>query len=511
MEMRSEQRARARGRHGGKAAGGLALLVGLGLVLLSAGCLVGPDYQPPRPELPGRWAEQPAAPAQAAAPAAGDLARWWTVFDDPVLVSLEERALESNLDLAQAAARLRQARASRGIAAGGLGPELDASGSYQRSRYGSSPGRTSSGSSSTVGDQYQAGFDAGWEVDIFGGRRRGLEAADADLAAAGEALRAVQVSLAAEVARNYLELRTLQRRESIARANLAAQRRTAQLTRQRQRAGFVSGLDAANAEAQAATTAAQIPPLTASIRQTIHGLGLLLGREPAALSGELSPAAGIPQAPPEVPTGLPSDLLRRRPDIRQAESRLHGATARIGVATADLFPRFTLSGAAGYQSTALHSWFDWAGAFWSIGPSFNWPIFASGRIEANIELQKALTEEALLAYRQTVLNSLREVEDALAASGAEQDHRRELAAAVDANRRAVDLSTMLYTEGQVDFLNVLQAQGALFASQDALARSDGAVCGNLIALYKALGGGWPAPGPTPAGAPAGEAARAEAR
>lgn len=457
------------------------------LALLAAGCLVGPDYQAPQPDLPEKWT---ADPATKAAPLADrDLAQWWTVFNDPVLTSLETRALASNLDLMQARSRLRQARASRGIAAGGLGPQVGISGSYQHSR---SPSGSSkySGSTSSVNDLYQAGFDASWELDIFGGLRRGLEAADADLSAAEEARRGVMVSLTAEVALNYLELRILQQRIAIARTNLAAQRRTASLTRQKQEAGFVSGLDAANAEAQASTTAAQIPPLEASARQTIHGLGLLLGLEPAALIAELSPAAALPQTPPAVPAGVPSDLLRRRPDIRQAEARLHAATARIGVATADLFPRLYLTGSGGYQSSAFQSWFAGAGRSWSIGPSLSWPIFASGKIRANIELQEAVTEETLLAYRQAVLNSLREVEDALVASTAEQRHRRELAAAVAANRKALDISSLLYAEGQTDFLNVLQAQRSLYATQDALALSNGAVVTNLIALYKALGGGW---------------------
>ncbi len=492
-ETMPEQHPYQRDRRRGRRRGLLALLACLCLAPLTAGCLVGPNYQPPQTEMPRQWSARQAKAA--AAPSDRELARWWAIFHDPVLASLEARALKSNLDLKQALARLRQARASRGIAAGGLGPTLDASGSYQRSRSSSAGSRYSSSSDGYVGDLYQAGFDAGWELDIFGGLRRGLEAADADLLAALEASRQVRVSLAAEVALNYLNLRTMQQRSAIARANLKAQRHTAQLTRQRFRAGFVSGLDAANAEAQAATTAAQIPLLEASARQSIHALSLLLGLQPAALLSELAPTGPIPPAPPSVPAGLPSDLLRRRPDIRQAEAKLHAATARIGVATADLFPRLTLTGAAGYQSSDFQSWFGSAGRFWSIGPSISWSIFQSGKIKANIELQKARAEEALLAYRQTVLGSLREVEDALVATSSEREHRKELAAAVAANRRAVELSTRLYADGQTDFLNVLQAQGSLYASEDALVRSNGTVCTNLIALYKALGGGWSLRGP----------------
>jgi multidrug efflux system outer membrane protein len=298
--------------------------------------------------------------------------------------------------------------------------------------------------------------------------------------------------LTAEVARNYVDLRVFQQQIAIARQNLQAQQHSAKLTRQRFEAGFVSGLDVANADAQVATTAAQIPLLEASSRQAIYNLGVLLGREPAALLEELSPVSEIPAVPPSVPVGIPSDLLRRRPDIRQAEAEIHAATARIGVATADLFPKFNLTGAVGFQAGSLGSLFDWISRFWSFGPSISWQVFASGRNLSNIELQKAFEEESLIVYRQTVLAALQEVENVLIASAKEQEHRRELAAAVAANRKAVDLATRLYVEGQTDFLNVLEAQRSLYSSEDALTRSNGTVSTNLIALYKALGGGWQA-------------------
>ncbi|MFH2125117.1 MAG: efflux transporter outer membrane subunit, partial [Pseudomonadota bacterium] len=285
-----------------------AALACLGLAALSAGCLVGPDFKPPQEKVPAKFSAQPADQAGQAL-RDQDLAQWWGIFNDPVLLSLEKRALAANLDLKLAMARLRQARASRGIAAGGLGPELDATGSYQRSRSSENTTKTSTSQAGQVYNLYQAGFDASWEIDIFGGLRRNLEAADADLLAAEQARRQVMVSLTAEVARNYLELRTLQQRIVIARTNLATQRHTARLTRQRQEVGFVSGLDTANAEAQASTTAARIPPLEASARQTIHALGVLLGQEPAALLPQLTPSEPIPASPPTVPTGLPSDLL----------------------------------------------------------------------------------------------------------------------------------------------------------------------------------------------------------
>jgi multidrug efflux system outer membrane protein len=478
---------------------GPALLIWISLAMVT-GCMVGPNFQRPQVQVPAQWTGPTHAPGtRPPTLAEQELARWWGVFQDPILAGLVETAIESNLDLKQAEARIRQARAARGIAASGLGPTVDSSGSFQRRRSpatstggGERPGAAGSKSGGVISNQYQAGFDAGWELDIFGGVRRGIEAADADLQAAVEGRRDVLVTLTAEVARNYVDLRVFQQQIAIARQNLQAQQHSAKLTRQRFEAGFVSGLDVANADAQVATTAAQIPLLEASSRQAIYNLGVLLGREPAALLEELSPVSEIPAVPPSVPVGIPSDLLRRRPDIRQAEAEIHAATARIGVATADLFPKFNLTGAVGFQAGSLGSLFDWISRFWSFGPSISWQVFASGRNLSNIELQKAFEEESLIVYRQTVLAALQEVENVLIASAKEQEHRRELAAAVAANRKAVDLATRLYVEGQTDFLNVLEAQRSLYSSEDALTRSNGTVSTNLIALYKALGGGWQA-------------------
>jgi len=467
----------------------------LGIVILAAllsGCSVGPDYQRPETDLPPQWSGsgQPAATEPQTVIDEGALATWWMVFDDATLSSLVQRAEAANLDLKLAEARIRQARAARGVAAGGLGPTLSASGSYRRSGSGT---RTASGQTATVtDDQYQAGFDAGWEIDIFGGRRRSLEAADADLQAAVVARQDVLVSLTAEVARHYIQLRAYQQQIATTKRNLAAQQHSARLTRERFEGGFVSGLDVANAEAQTATTAAQLPLLESSARQTIHSLSILMGEAPAALVAELSPAGAIPHGPPLVPTGVPSDLLRRRPDIRSAEARIHAATARIGVAVADLFPQFTLTGSFGYQSADSSSLFDWTNHFWSFGPSALWRLFESGRIRAGVEVQKALQEEEIIAYRQTVLGALQEVENALVVSTKEQDHRQSLVTAVAANRKAVVLAEQLYTEGLTDFINVLQAQQALYSTENALAQSTATVATNLVALYKALGGGWDA-------------------
>ncbi len=472
--------------------------------LLPAACAVGPDHVSPEPAVPPAWHSLPASPRSQPSVATArpvPLVEWWRSFRDPILTSLVEHGIAANFERRQARARIRQARAARGVAGAGLWPTLDAATSYRRSFSGSSSGISGtsvSGGSIFIpsgGDQearnlFQAGLDAAWELDIFGGVRRGIEAADADLEAAVEDDRDLLVSLAAEVGANYVDLRGLQQQIATARDNLEAQRHTAEITRKRHEAGFANALDVANAHAQEATTRSRIPVLESAAQAAIFSLGILLGKEPAALSRELAVTAPIPVTPPEVPAGLPSELLRRRPDIRRAERRLHAATARIGVATADLFPRFSLSGSFGLSGNTTGALTDWASRFWAFGPTVRWPVFDAGRIRANIEVQNALREESLAAYHQTVLAALRDVETALVDYTKEQEHRKSLSEAVAYNRKAVDLARTLYVAGRTDFLNVLEAQRSLYLSQDALVQSTRDVASGLIALYKALGGGW---------------------
>ncbi len=287
------------------------------------GCTVGPNYKQPQTRVPDAWTgPTEAAGAEQKAAAAKDIVQWWTTFGDPTLTSLVERAVKSNLDLKQAESRILQARAARGIVTAGLWPSVGATGSFTRSR---SAGTTISAGTSggTTRNLYQAGLDAAWELDIFGGVRRDVEAANADVLAAVEDRRNVLVTLTAEVAINYVDLRGFQRQIVIAQDNLKAQQHSAELTRQRFQGGFVGALDVANADAQVATTASQIPLLESSARQAVYNISVLLGLEPAALLEELSPTSVIPVAPPTVPVGVPSDLLRRRPDIRRAEAQIH--------------------------------------------------------------------------------------------------------------------------------------------------------------------------------------------
>jgi multidrug efflux system outer membrane protein len=465
--------------------------------LLCVSCLVGPNYHPPQTDLPSSWTgEPPAAPEKAtgapqpqpSAGAAADLTGWWHQFGDPKLTSLIEEALQTNYDLQTAQARLRQSRALRGVAAGALWPQVTVSAAYARV-YSGSP---SSGAGTSPGDRnlFQAGFDASWEIDVFGGIRRSLESASADVLAAQENIHDVQVSLVSEVALDYAQLRGAQQRVVIARNNLESQQRTADITRKRESVGFVSALDVANAEAQVATTLSQIPSLEISARQSVYALSVILARPPADLLKELSEVQALPVVPAQVPVGSPPDLLRRRPDIRQAEALFHAATARVGVAAAELFPTVSVSGSFYWQSGLVRDWFSEINRSWSVGPSVSWSAFAGGSHIANVHVQEAVRDQALIAFRQTILAALQDVENTLIAFSKDQERRRALSDAAADFRRALDLSTQLYIQGETEFINVLDAERSLYASEDALVQSDIDLVTDIIALYKSLGGGW---------------------
>ncbi len=488
-----------------------------GILLLVTGCTVGPDYRRPEMDLPGgfgAWAAQAKTGTTQPATQAVDFARWWTVFHDPQLNALIDRAMAGNLDLQSAAARVREARGQRGISASSLFPTVNTDASYRRSQtsenafnFGGSQGASSgnaggsgglsSGSSGagfaapgSTTDLYQAGFDASWEIDLFGGVRRAVEAADAEVASQIENQRDVLVSLIAEVARNYLEVRGFQSQIEIAHRNVKIQTDAVEVARSKARLAGGSDLEVARSEALVAQTRSQIPFLEQQRDASIHRLATLQGLPPRSLYDILTAAKPIPQGPPSIPPGLPAELLRRRPDIRRAERELAAATARIGEATADLYPRFSLTGAIGLQSQTMKHFADWQSHFWNIGPSMSWPIFDAGKIRSNITVQDERTKQADLNYRKTVLSALEEVENALTAYSKEQSRRDLLAVAVERNRRSVELANTLYQNGARDFLNVIDAQRALLSTEDLLAQSDRLVATNLVGLYKALGGGW---------------------
>ena len=379
---------------------------------------------------------------------------------------------------------MREARAQRGISQADLFPTLDASGGASRKRTSAS---TYSGAEYNL---YSGGFDAGWEIDVFGGLRRSVEAAQADLEASEADLRDVLVSLTAEVGLNFLEARTYQTRLNVALDNLRAQKETFDLIKSRFDAGLSDELALQQARYNLEDTRSQIPKLRTGLSEALNRLAVLLGKQPGAVHSLLDPAQPVPVAPPTVAVGVPAEMLRRRPDIRKAERQLAAQSARIGVATAELYPKFSLAGSIGQEATNSGVLFKSANAYWSLGPSFSWRIFDAGSIRRNIEVQDARQEQYLFAYEAAVLSALSEVENAITSFVQEQLRRDRLAAAVDAAQKAEQLARAKYQAGLVDFSNVLDAQRSLFSYQDQLATSAGTVTSDLITLYKALGGGW---------------------
>lgn len=460
-----------------------------------AACTVGPDYDAPQTRMPDAFGDTSGRGAPAAA--------WWTTFKDPVLDALVQRAVRSNPDLMAAQARVREARARRTAAGAEQYPQVDVNGDASRIRTSDNIGDVPGGTASL----FQAGFDAVWELDVFGGVRRGVEAADAELQATVEERRDVLVTLLAEVAFDYTQMRGAQLRASIARANLTAQRQTLDLTKARLAAGVATELDVARAQAQVESTAADVPVYESSARRFMHAIAVLLGEEPRALVAELSKVAPFPALPTEVPVGLPADLLMRRPDVRRAERVLAASTARIGEAKADLYPRFSLSAAFGYASAHGGDLADAASRFGSVGGAVNWPVLDFGRVRSGVDAANAREEQALAAYEFAVLRSLREVEDALVGLSAERERRVSLDAAVKSSRRAVELANQLWTAGRTDFLGVLDAERDLYAAEDALVESDRRAAAELVSLYKALGGGWELESAVEETAPEGEPGR----
>jgi NodT family efflux transporter outer membrane factor (OMF) lipoprotein len=493
---------------------------------------VGPNYRSPEVKTPGAFGEAPTgsvATTQRSDPIGGstrgegaatqpgtggrlsgqvaDLVVWWKSFDDPMLDSLIERAVENNLDVRQATARLREARAQLGVTSAALWPSVDVNGQVSRSRSsksisggsfsggssGSSGGGTSVGSfGKTESTLYRGGFDASWEIDVFGGTRRAVEAARYDIEAAVEDRNAVITSLLAELATNYVTVRGAQQRIRIAIDNIESQKQTLSLNEARLQAGISSEFDVARARAQVATFEATVPSLRIQEAQAMHRIGVLLGDSPDSVKAMLSEPKAIPMSLPTVPVGLPSELVRRRPDIRRAERQLAASTARIGVATADLFPRFSLTGSLGLQSDKLARFADSRSIFYSVGPAVSWNIFDAGRIRSNIQVQNERQAEFVAAYERTVLTSLEDVENAVVAYSRNVERREALARAVLANRRSVELATGRFAGGQGvgNLLDVLVAQRDLFSAEDALVQSDQQLSQDLVALYKALGGGW---------------------
>jgi len=456
------------------------------LAVLSTGCTLGPSYRRPVVAVPQQWPGGPAAKDGAAVNE-----QWWTTFHDAELESLISRAVAANLDLRMAAARVQEARANRGVARSNLFPQVNASAGASRDRQlvlGLNP----SGFPFET-NIYQGQFDMSWEADVFGRIRGEVHAATADVAAQEEDRRNVLITLLGDVATNYTLVRGAQLRLAIADRNIGIEQDTLKLTRDLSTAGQATDRDVAQAEAQLEITRATVPQLETDRDVAIHRLGVLLGSEPGSLLEELTKAAALPPAPEEVPVGLPSDLLTRRPDIRRAESQLAAATARIGETKADYFPRFSLTGSAGRESTQLHLLALGTGNVFSAGPSISLPIFTAGRIRSNVQVQEARAKEAELTYRSTVLTALEETENAIVGYAGDQEQVARLRRAIGADRTALELAQVQYRAGLTDFLTVLDAERALSENEDQLAQSQTNVVTRLVSLYKALGGGWSVP------------------
>ena len=451
------------------------------LAVALGGCAaVGPDYSEPQLAVPAGWSAGTGTDAMDAVL----LARWWHGFGDPVLDRLVADALAANLDLAQARARLREARARRGVAGAALAPSVDASLSGSRSR---SSGQSGSGSTREL---YSAGFDASWELDVFGGVRRSVEAAQADLEASVESLSDTRVSLAAEVALNYIDLRTAEQRLAIAEESIAYRGENHQIIRWRQQAGLVSELDLAQATTDLESTRAVLPPLRTAVTEAKNRLAVLLGRNPGELESLVHADRPIPLAAGEIVAAIPADTLRQRPDVRVAERRLAAQTARLGEAEAARYPSFRLSGSLGLEALELDALADRGANTHSLFGGITAPVFNAGRIAANIEIQDALVEQARLAYRAAVLAALEEVENALTAVANTDARRVKLAEAAAAARTTLAIAEYRYASGLADFLSVLDAQRTQLSLDEQLAGSTGELARAQARLYKALGGGW---------------------
>jgi multidrug efflux system outer membrane protein len=459
-----------------------SLFTGVAAALLTASCSVGPNYAPPVPATPDAWELEL---RDGLFEGSASIHDWWGTFDDPTISILIGRAAANNKTLLQAVARIDEFRATLGVARGDFYPDLDASGAATRMRTSEDFTSPTGHRQDTVGG---VGLDASWEIDVFGRIRRSVESASAGYEASVEDYRDVLVILFADVASTYVDVRAFQERLRLAKENVRTQSSTLQLTKGRNRAGLVGELDVRQAELNLATTESFIPQLRIFLAASVHRLGVLVGDGPDALRSMLSDPSPIP-APRELAgLGVPADLVRQRPDVRSAERELAAQSARIGVATSDLYPRFSFTGAFAFEGTddILTS----RKRAWDFGPSVRWNIFDFGRVRGRIDAEDARTRQALYGYESTVLNALQDAENSMVAYSQERLRVESLGRAALAAQQSVELVGTQYKAGLTDFQNVLDTQRSLFEQQDTLAQSVGDVAKNLISVYRAFGGGW---------------------
>jgi NodT family efflux transporter outer membrane factor (OMF) lipoprotein len=453
-----------------------AAMAMLGLALGACASLAPPGAALPEVAVPAAWS----AGDPTAADRNASLVEWWQRFNDPILTRLVAQALKANTDVQTARAALQQARALRDVAAAGLLPSVGGSASAQRGKNGDSP----------AGNQFNAGFDASWEPDVFGARRNSLSASEADAQASAARLGDTRVSIGAEVAVTYMQLRGAQARLAIARDNLASQQQTLQITDWRVQAGLVTSLEAQQARASVEQVRAQIPSLETSVAQNQHALAVLTGQPPRALQAQLETAAAVPQAADDLALSIPADTLRQRPDVRAAELQVNAAAARVSVADAARYPSFQLSGSVGLSALTLGGLSGGAALASALLGSVSMPIFDGGAASAQVRAQQAALDQARVAWQAAVLTALKDVEDALVALRGDRERLLRLRNAAEAAGNAALLAQQRYNSGLIDFQTVLETQRTLLSTQDSVASTTADLGADHVRLYKALGGGW---------------------
>nr|WP_249198874.1 efflux transporter outer membrane subunit [Gluconobacter kondonii] len=494
------------------------MLCGCALFTLSGCLMVGPEYHAPKPWSPAHYTDHMAgAPDSIISEMKAD-SRWWQVFHDPELTSLEARLVNQNLSFRLATANLAQSRAQLIMAGAERFPALSASGSYQRSQYSTKEmqeiisrvgGNIAKSAGNTLGssvgpllqggadgatvpllNQWRSAIDATYEIDLWGRVAHQYDAAKADLQATDEERRSILIAQQADMARGYMGLRGDQQRLKILRDNLRVLTQITSIAQERYHGGLVTELDVDSAQGRLHDTQGQEAQLEQAVAQEENALALLLGAPPGSLNAELDKNAGVPVVPPVVPVGIPSELAQRRPDIREAEAHLRGAVAEVGEATADFYPKVTINADFGFQTLSFRDLGFWNARAWNVGPSISLPIFQGGRLYGQLELKKYAQKAAAISYQQTVIKAWHDVDNALIAYRDEQLHRQGLKNAVDDNSRALNLAQSQYRSGLTNYLNVLNAQSQLQSAQLDLVSSDATLATNLTRLYNALGGGW---------------------
>lgn len=451
-------------------------LLSIAFITVISSCMVGPDFESPRPEMPASW--------ESSRPPATDknnLAQWWTLFKDPQLNRIIQEGLNNNHDLRTAVLRVRESRESITKATANLLPSLDSS-------LGASRG-TSRGMNSSPGGSYSGNLDASWEIDLFGGNRRNLEATIADMYSTEADAIAIRNSLLAEIASTYFDWISYTEQIAMAENQLVLQKKSRDIAVERNGAGFVSKLDVEQAQAQVSSTEASLPSLRTMQTVTKNSLAILLGTYPGNLKLKL-PSSATYSRMPVVPVGLPSDLIRRRPDIIQAEMNLHAETARIGVAVSQLYPRFSLSGSLSSKTGDFSTWMQNRSSNWSLGSSISWPVFDAGVIRANIKIQELAKDRSYLAYEKSILSAVNEVENALTTYANSKQQLKHLIDSARHTKAAYETSFELYREGYTDFINVVSAQRSLLSAEESVISTRQKIRQSVAELAKALGGGW---------------------